>query len=92
MPTDQRMIKTDKVCYGIQRINAYHRKLKGFIKRFNGVSTKYLENYLVWNNIMSRNKKNRDEVIMQIIGHVLSCNKIIHGRELSKRPSLPSVA
>lgn len=92
MPTDCRMTKTDNGYYGIQRINAYHRKLKEFIKRFNGVSTKYLENYLIWNNIMNCSKKNRAEIIMQVIGHVLSCYKTILGRELPKRPSLPGVA
>ena len=92
--TDCRVTKTDSGYYGIQRINAYHKKLKGFIRRFNGVSTKYLENYLIWNNIVKCNSKTkeRDEIIMQVIGHVLSCNKTIYGRELSKRPSLPTVA
>ena len=34
--------------YHIQHINALHSKLKKWIKDFNGVSTKYLSNYLYW--------------------------------------------
>lgn len=37
--------------YHLNYINAYHNGLKGVIRRFNGVSTKYLNNYIVWNNI-----------------------------------------
>lgn len=34
--------------YHIQHINSYHSQLKGWMKRFNGVATKYLNNYLNW--------------------------------------------
>lgn len=37
--------------FNIQHINNYHSQLKKFIDRFNGVSTKYLPNYLVWHNL-----------------------------------------
>lgn len=37
--------------FSIQHINNYHSQLKKFIDRFNGVSTKYLPNYLVWHNL-----------------------------------------
>ncbi len=36
----------DKV-FHIQNVNAYHSRLKGWMKRFHGVATKYLEHYLV---------------------------------------------
>lgn len=36
---------------GIQHINSYHSRLKSFMVRFHGVATKYLNNYLVWNNL-----------------------------------------
>jgi len=32
----------------IQNVNSYHSKLKDWMSRFNGVATKYLENYLSW--------------------------------------------
>ena len=34
--------------YNIQRVNAFHSSLKRWINKFNGVSTKYLTNYLFW--------------------------------------------
>jgi transposase-like protein len=34
----------------IQHINAYHSTMKRFMRPFNGVSTKYLNNYLTWFN------------------------------------------
>ncbi len=36
---------------GIQHINSYHSQLKRFMVCFNGVATKYLNNYLVWHNL-----------------------------------------
>lgn len=38
---------TDGV-YHIQHISAFHSNLKGWIQRFKGVATKYLQNYLYW--------------------------------------------
>lgn len=32
----------------IQNVNNYHSRLKGWIDRFNGVATKYLDHYLSW--------------------------------------------
>ena len=37
--------------YHIQHVNAYHSGLKAFLAPFLGVSTKYLPNYLAWNDI-----------------------------------------
>ena len=34
--------------YHIQHANSYHSRLKGWIRSFNGVATKYLQNYLTW--------------------------------------------
>lgn len=38
--------------YHINHINSYHSKLKSFLRRFNGVSSKYLNNYIVWSGNM----------------------------------------
>jgi len=37
----------DKV-FHIQNVNAYHSRLRRWMSRFNGVTTKYLSNYLGW--------------------------------------------
>ena len=34
--------------YHIQNVNAYHSRLKQWVKRFHGVATRYLGNYLGW--------------------------------------------
>ncbi len=34
--------------YHIQNVNAYHSRLKQWMKRFHGIATQYLENYLGW--------------------------------------------
>ncbi len=34
--------------YHIQNVNAYHRVMKKWFRRFNGVATKYLDHYLGW--------------------------------------------
>ena len=36
--------------YHIQHVNSYHSTLKQWIKRFNGVATKYLNTYLGWSH------------------------------------------
>jgi len=46
----------DKV-FHIQNVNAYHRRLKGWMGRFNGVATKYLHNYLGWRRMLERENK-----------------------------------
>jgi hypothetical protein len=37
-----------KGLYHIQNVNNYHSRLKGWMNRFNGVATKYLDHYLSW--------------------------------------------
>lgn len=41
-------IKVIEKVYHIQNVNAYDSRLKSWIKRFHGVSTKYLQKYLGW--------------------------------------------
>lgn len=44
--------------YHIQHVNSYHERLETWINRhFRGVSTKYLDNYLVWSRFLELNKK-----------------------------------
>jgi len=41
-------IRVVKGIYHIQNVNSYHSRLKAWMKRFKGVATKYLSNYLHW--------------------------------------------
>lgn len=49
--------------YHIQTVNNLHKELRNHLRRFNGVSSKYLQNYLYWfiakTNKMSGNEKLR---------------------------------
>ena len=38
----------------VQNVNAYDRRLKGRMRRFHGVATQYLENYLGWRRWLER--------------------------------------
>ena len=40
--------------YHIQNVNGYISRLKGWIRRFNGVATKYLDSYLGWWRMIER--------------------------------------
>jgi len=38
----------------VQNVNAYHSRLKEWMRRFKGVATKYLDSYLGWFRLLSR--------------------------------------
>src|SRR4051812_10309764 len=40
--------------FHVQNVNAYHGRLKGWMRRFNGVATRYLPNYLGWRRTLER--------------------------------------
>ena len=43
--------------FHIQNVNAYHSRLKGWIRRFHGVGTYYLTNYLGWHRLLDGHQK-----------------------------------
>ena len=77
---------------GIQRINAYHSRLQGFIKKFHGVATKYLDNYIVWNDIVQNNHGNTLELLKQLLGVITCIRKTIYNRDIPRRAALPEMA
>lgn len=81
--------KSKKGIYNIQRINSYHSKLKKFMRVFNGVSTKYLNNYLIWNNWVNvKSGSIRDRVTI-LLRTSISAHAYIKCKTLSKRPIVP---
>ena len=56
----------------IQHLNAYHSKLKAFLASFKGVSTKYLNNYLTWNNVVGARRGGLAEKAMVLLDLVVS--------------------
>lgn len=78
-----------KGIYHIQHINSYHSTLKVFIEHFKGVSSKYLNNYLVWNNFVNYSNgsiQERKEIFMRF---TLTTKMTALRREQSLRENLP---
>ena len=71
--------------YHVQNINAYHSRLKHFIARFKGVSTKYLNNYLVWNNLIQEGKRSR----IMLLKLCIKAETFTRWHDLNKRPAIP---
>lgn len=78
-PTDR------KGPYYIQNVNNYHMRLKQFMRRFKGVATKYLNNYLVWNNIIQNGGRNRITLLR------LAIKALVFDRwaDITDRPAVP---
>ena len=52
----------------VQNVNAYDSRLKLWMKRFHGVSTKYLESYLGWMRLLDREKNITAEGLLSVFG------------------------
>lgn len=81
--------KSKKGIYHIQHINNYHSQLKIFIDRFKGVSSKYLNNYLIWHNLVNYAKEDFFEKKDIFIRFVLTLIANEHYNVVSKRANLP---
>ena len=55
IPSSKHIHEQDPV-FHIQNVNAYHSRLKGWMRRFHGVATKYLPNYLGWRRMFEKPK------------------------------------
>ena len=78
--------------YHIQHINSYHSMLKNFINRFHGVATKYLNNYLVWHNLLNYAKESYAEKTKIFTDFVFTTNKKSLSKNIPLRPAIPLVA
>jgi transposase-like protein len=81
--------KAKKGIYHIQHINSYHSELKRFLRSFKGVSTKYLNNYIVWNNLVNFARETYQEKAALFLNYVLTTTFSEESRNVSNRPSLP---
>lgn len=50
-------VRVKKGIFHIQHVNAYHQRLKKWMERFNGVGTKYIDNYLFWFRFLELHKQ-----------------------------------
>jgi transposase-like protein len=89
MDTDCRVKEIQGKDYGIQRINVYHSRLKGFLQVFRGVSTKYLENYLIWTNLLANNRRGREDILSMLFSQILTVRMTERTADIPKRPPIP---
>lgn len=78
--------------YNIQHINNYHSRLKKFMGNFNGVATKYLNNYLVWNNFVNYAKETHAEKKNILMRFALTTTMNMTCEQVSQREALPFCA
>lgn len=77
--------------YHLQHVNNYHSQMKKFMKNFNGVSTKYLNNYLIWHNFLNYAPEDFQEKRRILLNFVLSANHAERNIDISDRPNLPTL-
>jgi transposase-like protein len=53
-----------KGVFHIQNVNGYHSRLKTWMRRFNGVATAYLQNYLGWRRMLDRHGRLAPNLIL----------------------------
>ena len=75
--------------YNIQHINSYHSALKNFMRKFKGVSTKYLPNYLVWNNFENYANETFAEKHRILLEFIVTTKKKVLRKSYHQRPGLP---
>ena len=75
--------------YHTQHVSAYHSVLKGWMRRFRGVATKYLDNYLAWNNALNWPGGASTERRNDFLVFVLTALKRVLSKNVSKRPAVP---
>jgi len=78
--------------YHLQHINSYHSQLDGFLYGFKGVSTKYLNNYILWHNFVNHARETYQEKRRILLLWVAATQKTVRYNEVSDRPNLPLLA
>lgn len=71
--------------YHIQHVNSYHSRLKLFMTGFRGVATKYLNNYIVWHNVVKEGRKGGNTILKLVLRAVV----LTQWLTLSQRPAVP---
>ena len=58
--------------FHIQNVNAYHRRLKIWMRRFHGVASKYFEHYLGWFRFLETNENPNKNNLFAIQQQILT--------------------
>lgn len=76
--------------FNIQVVNSYHGRLKAMLTyNFKGVSTKYLNSYLVYHNFVNFAKESRQDKERILLNHILNTDCISKIESLRDRASVP---
>jgi transposase-like protein len=75
--------------FTIQHVNCYHSMLKRFIDRFNGVSTKHLGNYLLWNNFLNVSNGSRRDKENILADFAMGAPASMTCKGVMAKPSMP---
>ena len=79
----QHVDKNDKSIH-LQKVNNTHKQVRDFLKPFNGVSSKYLQNYLNWYAYMDKIRNNKTMLKQWVVSMLLS-DQAYHLFELFKQ-------
>lgn len=75
-----------KGIYHINNINAYHSRLKSFLRRFRGgIATKYLNNYLSWQGTIFERKLS----LIQVLKAVFKEDSFKTWKDIKNKPLMP---
>ncbi|MBQ7975241.1 MAG: IS1595 family transposase [Clostridia bacterium] len=78
--------------YHIQTVNNLHKRLRIFLQRYNGVSTKYLNHYInlfVW---IDNHKKLADTLGNEMKSYIAGENTYIRNKDIIAMPVIPQAA
>lgn len=82
--------KRSNGAFNIQMINNYHSRLKDMIiGKFKGVSTKYLNNYLVYHNFANFAKGTVERKKIELLDFIRNTVCIVKTTTLADRPAVP---
>ncbi len=73
--------------YHVQNINAFHSRLKAFLRKFCGVSTKYLDNYLSWMALIVERKS----TLLRTIKNIIKFQLDESWHDVAAKPAFPVV-
>ena len=62
------------------------------MERFKGVSSKHLNNYLIWHNFVNYAPESETEKRAILLKFALTQNLTVHAKDISKKPALPFAA
>lgn len=81
------VLETAVATFHINNVNSYHSNIDYFLKPFRGVATKYLNNYLNWNNFMNRiETSDQKALLLKFFANQISTEK---SKEVQQKPAIP---